>query len=82
MSEQQAIKTARQSLPAYAIPENAPLISSMEAYIELEKSDESDECIAIRDMLVWLIKFEKPKGWIEFAIDQDELVLVRVDKSR
>jgi len=82
MSEQQAINIARETLSNHAISSNSPLISSSDGYIEIVKNNESGECIAIRDVLVWLIRFAKPRGWIEFAVAQEGLEIVRIEKSR
>lgn len=82
MSNQQAIDRARGSLVNHKISVNTPHISTIESYIEIEKNNESDECISIKDVLVWLVRFEKPRGWIEFAVVQEDLEIIRVEASR
>jgi len=82
MSDQDVIALARDALPANELPKSSTLISCLEAYIEITQSNDEGEITAIRDVLVWLVKFEKPMGWIEFAIDQKQFLVIRTEQSR
>jgi hypothetical protein len=86
MDESTAKQIADHARPAHDVPASYALHSAQRRIIEITDGDSKVEApvrdVHVRDVRVWLIRFQAGAAWAELAVDEATSSVVRVQRSR
>jgi len=81
MDEATAKQVAGTARPAHDVPASYAFHSAERRIIEITEG-ESKVGALVRDVHVWIVRFQAGVAWTELAVDQATSSVVRVQRSR
>jgi hypothetical protein len=81
MDEATAIQIASASRAAHAVPARYALRGAERRIIELCAGSQGVGAL-VRDVRVWIVRFQAGAAWVELAVDETTGTTVRVQRSR
>lgn len=80
MTETEARAIAEAQREAHEVPEDATIQWAERRIIELLETPPPEALV--RDVVVWIVRFARPLGFHELAVDESTGDIVRVERSR
>jgi hypothetical protein len=81
MEKDVAILVANMALDAYRVPAAQGMKGAERRIIELEATAPGGGRL-VRDVRVWVVRFQAGMTWTELAVDESTGTVVRVERSR